>query len=355
MEGMQLAQCIMRSNVVKIAVAAVLLATGIAASQATSPDRVLLTEKNWFPKDGSNVFLAYPTDIDVSGERVYVCDYQANTIYVFDRSGDLARKIGRFGQGPGEFQGPGSVDVEGERMIVKEQTGTLNVLSRDGAYQNAFKPITTLASAAVWHDTLYAVTASLRADALLGDDGLISLFSLEGERIRSFGRYLELAPDLTTAASSGYVQVHEGDAYYVSAFYPILRIYDKGGQLKNEVSLRGRDYRSRVEENYRFENYKKGKAPYRIARLFDTVEVNERGIFLGLTGDNVLIDHYDLNGRYLTSYYRELEGEGARFIDLDVGPKDRGAPTFYTLVQDSLPKVSVLTAQPLDADETPER
>ena len=52
--------------------------------------------------------------------NIYVADAQAANIKVFSPSGKLLRIIGRPGQGPGEFQGPSLVEVNGEQLIVWE-------------------------------------------------------------------------------------------------------------------------------------------------------------------------------------------------------------------------------------------
>lgn len=90
---------------------------------------------------GSIVALA----IDDAG-RIYVADYQSSDIRVFDATGSPIRRIGRKGEGPGEFQFLAGIawqrqagilwamDPVRHRLIAFDSTGTLLVENRHGDY-----------------------------------------------------------------------------------------------------------------------------------------------------------------------------------------------------------------------------
>jgi len=62
---------------------------------------------------------ARPSDVTVDSlGQVYVVDSQAIAVKVFDAQGVYLRKLGREGQGPGEFQRPRSVASVGDVVIV---------------------------------------------------------------------------------------------------------------------------------------------------------------------------------------------------------------------------------------------
>ena len=52
--------------------------------------------------------------------RVYVADETASTVWVFEATGELSRRIGREGEGPGEFTRPSGVFVTGRSLWVME-------------------------------------------------------------------------------------------------------------------------------------------------------------------------------------------------------------------------------------------
>lgn len=65
---------------------------------------------------------------------VYVSDERSKSIKVFSPSGDLARVIGRAGEGPGEFQAITTfgIDREGRLVVEDERQRRLTVLGLDG-------------------------------------------------------------------------------------------------------------------------------------------------------------------------------------------------------------------------------
>lgn len=68
-------------------------------------------------------------------ERIYVVDGQVPAVRVYDRQGRYLRDIGRPGQGPGEYQRPGSVAVlpDGRVLVREYSSGTrIGVYSADG-------------------------------------------------------------------------------------------------------------------------------------------------------------------------------------------------------------------------------
>ena len=70
-----------------------------------------------------------------SDERIYVVDSQVPAVRVYDQQGRYLRDIGRPGQGPGEYERPGSVALLPDGRILVRESGPgqrINVYSPDG-------------------------------------------------------------------------------------------------------------------------------------------------------------------------------------------------------------------------------
>jgi hypothetical protein len=79
---------------------------------------ILTIDEKSLPKD---VFLESPWSMakDAKG-NLFVGDYRAKNVKMFDASGKYVKTIGRGGQGPGEFGGPSSILVVQDRLIVSD-------------------------------------------------------------------------------------------------------------------------------------------------------------------------------------------------------------------------------------------
>ncbi|MDH5301246.1 MAG: 6-bladed beta-propeller [Gammaproteobacteria bacterium] len=128
--------------------------------------------------------LQRPTGIvfDSTQSLMFVADAAAHNIQVFNASGTLVRTIGQRGEGPGQFNGPTHLAIDGDRLLV---TDTLN--SR------------------------------------------VQILSLRGEFISSFGTrgmYIGNMPRPKGVAVDG-----AGHIYVVESYYDYLLVYDAEGRL----------------------------------------------------------------------------------------------------------------------------
>jgi len=83
-----------------------------------------------------DVFLESPIDFAIDSEgNLYVCDYQAHDIKVFNSSGKFLNRIGRQGQGPGEFNMPFNLALTKERLFVWDMRNQrLSAFSKKGEH-----------------------------------------------------------------------------------------------------------------------------------------------------------------------------------------------------------------------------
>ena len=90
-------------------------------------DETFLPENTFFES-------AFNIKCDKDG-YVYICDYKANNIKIFDSSGRFIKTIGKEGQGPGEFNRPYDIAVTDERLIIWDiGNRRLDALTKDGEF-----------------------------------------------------------------------------------------------------------------------------------------------------------------------------------------------------------------------------
>ena len=74
-------------------------------------------------------------DVNVQGQ-IYVLDFQAQEISIFDSDGSFVRAVGSSGTGPGEFEQAIAVDIsrKGEIWVMEMLKGRLSIFDPDGKY-----------------------------------------------------------------------------------------------------------------------------------------------------------------------------------------------------------------------------
>lgn len=65
-----------------------------------------------------DLFIGIPEAMVIIGDSLYICDTENHAILVADRQGRLHRRIGRPGQGPGEFLKPASIAANSRYVFV---------------------------------------------------------------------------------------------------------------------------------------------------------------------------------------------------------------------------------------------
>jgi hypothetical protein len=78
----------------------------------------LVRERSIDPDPATGVVIAQPVSLEVDRHgNIFETDWKVDGIQEFDSTGKFLRQIGRKGSGPGEFQVPISVAVQGDTMV----------------------------------------------------------------------------------------------------------------------------------------------------------------------------------------------------------------------------------------------
>lgn len=108
--------------------------------------------------DQEKEILEKPTDIAIDNqENIFITDYGAGDVKIYDKNGKLKKVFGRRGEGPGEFLRPFTIDFHQNKFCMVD-TGRFHIY----LYDNEFNKIT---------DFFYIVG---RAPLVLTDDSIVT-------------------------------------------------------------------------------------------------------------------------------------------------------------------------------------
>lgn len=108
-----------------------------AGSVPQSAVRRLVEELRVAPTADDTTLFGETYEFDVGRDgRLYVHDESGNTIFLFDSTGTLVRRIGRKGGGPGELEGNGGMVVlpDGRLAVWDSGNGRVSFFSADGDF-----------------------------------------------------------------------------------------------------------------------------------------------------------------------------------------------------------------------------
>lgn len=226
---------------------------------ACSGDRDLLREVIWvetarFADEASEEesLLAGPVDLLVQGDRLWVIDYRAADVPLFTLDGRLVHRIGRKGEGPGEFTRPTLFLSWSDSIGVWDfGSNRIQVFDRDGRYSSVFRPGTAeqpSGGAGIGHDgRIYLARGGFQTDHLvhvLNPDGspLFSFGELPTERV-DFLDMVTTKKEIVEGkfphfiANSIMMTVTNRAVWTAFQTKPVIRQYSMEGKLEVEITL----------------------------------------------------------------------------------------------------------------------
>ncbi len=131
------------------------------------------------------VYLRKPRaiSVDIRGD-VYVADSSLNQVLVFSKGGDLLRRIGNSGQGPGEFLAPEQIcfDEANSLYVYEFGNGRIQVFDARGGYTKGFKVFKYIQALRVRRNRIYCACRQIEPG-----NPLIEILDFEGRRVGGFG------------------------------------------------------------------------------------------------------------------------------------------------------------------------
>ncbi|MCP2519370.1 6-bladed beta-propeller [Candidatus Aminicenantes bacterium AC-708-M15] len=203
------------------------------------PNSIELKFKYSFPskdleKKGIYLFGANFISNDFSG-NIFVTDTRAHQIFKFAPSGRFLAKIGKKGQGPGEFSRP-SLIMHTEDYIIVYDRGNYRIqfFDRNGNYVKSFKLYKTYFDMVINKNGLIFAAPILRTKKSF----LIDVLTQDGKLLYSFGKPKDF--------KYGWIQLNfiklatnvKGEIFAAFIHFPIIRKYSPEGKFLAEFRVR---------------------------------------------------------------------------------------------------------------------
>lgn len=307
------------------------------------------------PKENSQILFGNAIDMDFDdGNNYYILDNKQNNIFKFNSKDELLGKIGRKGKGPGEFSSPYLLSYYDNKIAVLDYGNyKMNFFSKEGEYLSSFSVLFFINDILLYKDNLYL---SITYDKPSGVPGsvikrqlsLINVFNLQGEIINSFGMF-PFDDEYTTVLSATFLKIYNNEIYALFKRYPILHKYSLNGQLKGEFHFNANedDYKKRIEPNYNFSKLKKNQGSHNAKFLFRAFDVNEDGIFVTIMSEDLIIDHYDFSGEFITRYRKNHLKDYKFYVwDLKVKKVSDKSYKFYVLKREKYSTLDIYVNKP---------
>jgi hypothetical protein len=298
-----------------------------------------------FPKDKdepSGIYFAQAQTLSHDHQgRIYVTDLRGCQIFVFSPDGGLLRKIGRSGQGPGEFNFPGKAALARGQLVVLD-VGNMRIqfFSQDGQFVRSARLLRTYADMTAAKDgTIYAVTAGNEP----GD--LIDTLGAEGERLSSFGRPPE-SVERGLASPRSWLAMSPKDELFVAYWFaPIVQVYSLGGELKVTFEIRYEPMLKKLSHNPSRNQVAPGGGRRIGQSIIEAIDVSESSFFILHRGTQGRIDILEIkrDGTFLRDFWTRRSDD---YYPMGLAVHEAGGmKTFYLLQIGPENRVDVFVAK----------
>jgi len=290
-----------------------------------------------------DIYLKYGSGLgcDRAG-NVWVVDAGEGVIQQFDPAGRFLKKVGRPGQGPGEFSRPGAIHVteDGDLLVLDFGNVRLAVLSGQGEYKRNIKLTRRYEDFCEFKGKIYLVFNGPREDGKIVD-----VLSLAGEPLGSYGEAPDLGPVAPYNIRIPYFKVISGDpkGYLLVAwnFFSMVQILDVGRKgTPARIEIEDPRLKERSGSNRGELNKDKGLISWVVPRIRA-----HRGGFLALVpGERIEILDCDMKGKVRATYWAPSPGEDYQGRDF-ICRQDGRTTWIYILQTRPESKVNVYKVQ----------
>lgn len=270
---------------------------------------------------------------DRTGE-IIVADKRACKIFVFSSAGRIEYKWGRRGQGPGEFQNPYSLAVNGKSLVISDTKNMmLSFFDFSGKFLRGLKMFKAYYDIALNQEgDLYAAPLRTTKEA-----PLIDVLDENGKLINSFGQPLQDAGEDWLLSNFLIIDLNEdGELLVAYQHHPVVNRYSKSGHLIGTFHINHNIMKD--DDGYN----QKRSIRDGILRVIYAIRAARDGFFVLHSYPRIEIMQFNYRGELINDYYFE-EGYDSLFADLVVRT-DNGHKVFYVL--QTSPRNEIIALRP---------
>jgi len=307
-------------------------------------DAIELEKELSFPSENqikSGIYLWRPVGIiSLLNGNILVNDQKACQILMFDNQGNFIKKIGKKGQGPGEFSNPVCLFATSETIIVGD-TGnmTLQFFDLKGNHIRSLRIFKTYIDIAISKEELiYA--APLRVDPR---SPLVDVLDTSGKLLNSFGE-ARFGGEKSNWQIPNMIKISVSDKdelFIAYESYPLVCKYSKNGDLLAEYKIEHEVMKEKEKIN--LDRIKKGQlGPMTIIY---SIFASKDGFYILQNFPRIEILKYDSDGRLQNYYYCEYENEYHDTYFKDFFVMERKSKKYFYLLK-KVPENKVVILRP---------
>lgn len=163
-----------------------------------------------------------------------VADNLESVLLDLSRQGQVLRRIGSPGQGPGDLNHPYHLWV-GDSQIIVSDDSAISRFDFQGRYIDRFKKFRSICGLAASNNRAFIVEENT--------DSLVTVYDLAGKKCGAFGKRYRISDQAASSVPSaipdwvlqmGSVLYHDGYVYFVSHLFGDVLKYDLAGHLVKE-------------------------------------------------------------------------------------------------------------------------
>jgi hypothetical protein len=279
-----------------------------------------------------DVYIKYGSGLALDRSRnVWVVDSGEGVIQQYDPAGRFLKKVGRPGQGPGEFSRPGTIHVteDGDLLVLDFGNLRMVVLSGEGEFKRSFKLLRRYEDFCEFKGKIYLVYNGPREDGKTVD-----VLSLDGAPLGTLGEapdFGPVIPDNVRIANFKVISAApEGRLLVGWTFFPIVHALDIGRKERMvKIEIDDPKLKERYRNNLGELNVKK-EGPL-IYWVVQRTRAHRGGFLASRPAERIEFLDCDLKGKVRATYWAPTPEEG--YLGRDFICREDGATTWIYILQ----------------------